>query len=950
MDPPTDIPGSSKLFAASSADPKFYAFTHLKLRNGIVTQSIKSMDYWTKSYPSGRWSIHDSFQEARALLKEQQETINSISAEDSPPSQGDSTMMAAKIPIDTANLKLPAISRVPSPIENILPSQTIQRPNPFDGPSPATDTSRPNPFDIPNPMVDPSISPWGQKGIGLNMFSPQGMGLSSSNISLQHGNGPANICPPTQPNPPTPPFLSQQPIPTMATPLPTRAQDHLSLSNVWKYFSIPAWDGSETTWVSAKMKITTALQKCGMHFLLTAPATTPTNAYHSQLFAIGMLDSFTGEALQMFLGRHENYWRTHGIEMYRRILAKYESSTPDSILSLESQWGVLTQKPQESFTEICNRVEILGFRLHKDEISMVSNTLRGMSQTYSSFKQNVMTGAISITSMEDLKMKVDNFSRISSFLSPGATFKDDDSSVLASKDWTRTLATELLGQYKCGLCRSSSHTIARCTVLTTHLSKFGYEIVRKPSSDTDKTPQGGRGRGRGEKNGGRGGGRGTHHDTPPPPPPSAPPLPPPGPPSPQRQATTKMMGKGQSVLADDGSDTSLPEMAVQEMVQEPPFLPPSILKTRSIIPTNTANFTYSNLYCMGSACSISSYSDCRLSSSPPPHTWSGEAIPDSGATATMWPHRHNFTKYRPTPSQYVLLADKSKIPVLGVGTVVVYFDKYIVQIRNVLHVPDLRAPLYSIRRHRRQFGCSFYCDQDGCFLNFPTFSLAVDDSKDCLIKWSLVYFTQPFKCAFQYEGSDRPTSRPQVCSQVTTRRQKEKENPWHLHQRIICTLPDKDPFFSTIEKVTMDTDGKFVYTVVTPQATTLEVPIDTISAAPGFPLPQHDPTTPTSSHHEPNVPSEYIVNSSAPQTRRFNYHQLHHLLGFRLIQNWEDLLDVSQKTIYIANTGEIPLEIGTMATMPAKHRNTTPLDKPNSLGSIVHMDIGYGDCISVGGF
>ena len=39
-----------------------------------------------------------------------------------------------------------------------------------------------------------------------------------------------------------------------------------------------------------------------------------------------------------------------------------------------------------------------------------------------------------------------------------------------------------------------------------------------------------------------------------------------------------------------------------------------------------------------------------------------------------------------------------------------------------------------------------------------------------------------------------------------------------------------------------------------------------------------------------------------------------------------------------------------MATMPAKRRNTTPLDKPNSLGSIVHMDIGYGDCISVGGF
>ena len=44
------------------------------------------------------------------------------------------------------------------------------------------------------------------------------------------------------------------------------------------------------------------------------------------------------------------------------------------------------------------------------------------------------------------------------------------------------------------------------------------------------------------------------------------------------------------------------------------------------------------------------------------------------------------------------------------------------------------------------------------------------------------------------------------------------------------------------------------------------------------------------------------------------------------------------------------MEIGTVATMPKQKRNTTPLEKPNTLGSIVHMDIGYGDCVSVGGF
>ena len=59
---------------------------------------------------------------------------------------------------------------------------------------------------------------------------------------------------------------------------------------------------------------------------------------------------------------------------------------------------------------------------------------------------------------------------------------------------------------------------------------------------------------------------------------------------------------------------------------------------------------------------------------------------------------------------------------------------------------------------------------------------------------------------------------------------------------------------------------------------------------------------------------------------------------------------MGQKNIIIAENGELSVDIGTMATMPTKKRNTNPLDKPNTLGSIVHMDIGYGDCISVGGF
>ena len=194
------------------------------------------------------------------------------------------------------------------------------------------------------------------------MFSPQGMGLSPLDLPRR-----TTLQVPFT-HPPGPPMFHP------ASTHPPNASDHLA--NVWKYFEIPTWDGSDHTWVSTKMKMTTALQKCGMQYLLTESITTNANTYHSQLFAIGMLESFTGEALRMFLGRHEQYWRKHDIEMYHKLLSKYESTTPDSILSLETKWGKLQQSLGESFTAFCNQVELLAFRLQKDEISMFSNALR----------------------------------------------------------------------------------------------------------------------------------------------------------------------------------------------------------------------------------------------------------------------------------------------------------------------------------------------------------------------------------------------------------------------------------------------------------------------------------------------------------------------------------------------------------------------------------------------
>ena len=59
---------------------------------------------------------------------------------------------------------------------------------------------------------------------------------------------------------------------------------------------------------------------------------------------------------------------------------------------------------------------------------------------------------------------------------------------------------------------------------------------------------------------------------------------------------------------------------------------------------------------------------------------------------------------------------------------------------------------------------------------------------------------------------------------------------------------------------------------------------------------------------------------------------------------------MGQKNITIADNREVPVEIATMETSPTKKRNTNPPEKPNTLDYIVHMNIGYGDCISEGDF
>ena len=66
-------------------------------------------------------------------------------------------------------------------------------------------------------------------------------------------------------------------------------------------------------------------------------------------------------------------------------------------------------------------------------------------------------------------------------------------------------------------------------------------------------------------------------------------------------------------------------------------------------------------------------------------------------------------------------------------------DGHVVGVRNVLHVPSLRVPLYSLRAHRQMDGCGFIGDNDRFHVYFPSFVAMVDDAIDSHIHYAATW-------------------------------------------------------------------------------------------------------------------------------------------------------------------------------------------------------------------
>ena len=86
------------------------------------------------------------------------------------------------------------------------------------------------------------------------------------------------------------------------------------------------------------------------------------------------------------------------------------------------------------------------------------------------------------------------------------------------------------------------------------------------------------------------------------------------------------------------------------------------------------------------------------------------------------------------------MGNKTVALVIGRGSAIISLNGKLVLICDVLHVPALRSPLYSLRAHFKQRGCGFIGDNTmGCmYVYFPTFILHVNDTHDCHLNYVLI--------------------------------------------------------------------------------------------------------------------------------------------------------------------------------------------------------------------
>jgi len=161
---------------------------------------------------------------------------------------------------------------------------------------------------------------------------------------------------------------------------------------------------------------------------------------------------------------------------------------------------------------------------------------------------------------------------------------------------------------------------------------------------------------------------------------------------------------------------------------------------------------------------ISSRSVCICSSQPNESIVnnSNEAtfIIDSAAYPHMMNNENMFTTILPWKGDitHVTLADgQAHAPIKGVGTISVSIGNHVATLHDVLYVPSLSDPLFSVQKHVSQPGNYVHIENTKATIAFPTFIATIPIDTEFYLKESLKIKMEYFQLQMQLNVNTRLT-------------------------------------------------------------------------------------------------------------------------------------------------------------------------------------------------
>jgi hypothetical protein len=316
------------------------------------------------------------------------------------------------------------------------------------------------------------------------------------------------------------------------------------------------------------------------------------------------------------------------------------------------------------------------------------------------------------------------------------------------------------------------------------------------------------------------------------------------------------------------------------------------------------------------------------------------AVADTGATDHMVPDRDAFISYKSIGGLRVRMGNNSFAQVLGRGTAIISLNGQRLLIRNVLHVPGLRVPLYSLRAHLRQFGCGFLGSHEtGMHVYFPGVVLTVDTSSDCHLSYEPLGKTSALSSLHYVQPRCPPVVYPSERSALLARTRSQSRR-----EQDVGVLVDSQPDVSSPHPV--------VPVIESPSPS--ELP-------PDIPLPSSSLTLLSTLLRDDIARLVHREGSTFPPVRpcdrangsdtktHWTSEELHRALGCRRFRNYKHVLQTSLDGQWI-DGGEFPLALGSYATIPKSNRGGEIDHSKSCFLDVVHIDIAFGDCVSVGGF